>query len=145
MKITYTDKVSLVTSPLPDENKVTDGNMNEIKQTTNYNDDSLPPIASGYEYFGTTAPNDHYMIADGTAISREDYSELYAIIGTTYGDGDGATTFNLPDLRRRYPLMKGNDDTLGTTGGSEGLYAQVNPIGRWNELSKCRSFIRNKL
>lgn len=145
MKITYIDKVSLVTSPLPNENKVTDLDMNEIKQVVNYNADSLPPIASGYEYFGTTAPNDHYMIADGTAISREDYAELFAIIGTTYGDGDGATTFNLPDLRRRYPLMKGNDDTLGTTGGSEELYAQVNPTGRWNELPKCRSFIYNKL
>ena len=104
MKVDYTDKVSLITSPLPEENKVTDLNMNQIKQAINYNDDSLAPIGSGYEYFGTTAPNDHYMIADGTAISREDYSELYAIIGTTYGDGDGATTFNLPDLRRRYQV-----------------------------------------
>lgn len=145
MKITYIDKVSLVTSPLPNENKVTDLDMNEIKQVVNYNADSLPPIASGYEYFGTTAPNDHYMIADGTAISREDYAELFAIIGTTYGHGDGATTFNLPDLRRRYPLMKGSDDNMGATGGSEELYAQVNPTGRWNELSKCGSFIRNKL
>lgn len=136
MKVDYTDKVSLITSPLPEENKVTDLNMNQIKQAINYNDDSLAPIGSGYEYFGTTAPNDHYMIADGTAISREDYSELYAIIGTTYGDGDGATTFNLPDLRRRYPLMKGDSDTLGTTGGSEELFAKVNPTGRWYELPK---------
>lgn len=125
MKITYNDKTSLITRPLPNENKVTDGDMNEIKRVVNHND---TPIGSGYEYFGTTLP-DNYVWADGSAISRTDYAELFAVLGTTYGTGDGTTTFNVPDLRRRYPLMKGGSDTLGTTGGSEELYVQANPIG----------------
>lgn len=139
MKITYNDKTSLVISPLPNENKVTDDDMNEIKQVVNHND---TPIGVGYEYFGIVLPT-NYVWADGSAISRTDYAELFEVMGTYYGEGDGVTTFNVPDLRRCYPLMKGDNDTLGTTGGSEGLYAQVNPTGRWNELSKCRSFIYN--
>ena len=125
MKITYNDKTSLVTSPLPNENKVTDDDMNEIKQVVNHND---TPIGVGYEYFGAVLPT-NYVWADGSALSRTDYSELFEVIGTTYGDGDGTTTFNVPDLRRRHPLNKGDSDTLGTTGGSEELYAQVNPTG----------------
>lgn len=138
MKITYNDKTSLVISPLPNENKVTDDDMNEIKQVVNHND---TPIGSGYEYFGTVLP-DNYVWADGSAISRTDYSELFEVIGTAYGEGDGVTTFNVPDLRRRYPLTKGDNDTLGTTGGSESLYAQANPRGEGlNYKNAGRSFI----
>lgn len=125
MKITYNDKTSLVTSPLPNENKVTDDDMNEIKNVVNANE---MPIGSGHEYFGTVLPT-NYVWADGSAISRTDYSELFEVLGTTYGTGDGTTTFNVPDLRKRYPLMKGDNDTIGTTGGSESLYAQANPRG----------------
>ena len=140
MKITYNDKTSLVISPLPDENKVTDNDMNEIKQVVNHND---TPIGSGYEYFGAVLPT-NYVWADGSAISRTDYSELFEVIGTAYGEGDGVTTFNVPDLRRRYPLMKGNDDTLGTTGGSEELFAKVNPTsGGMNYQNSGRSFTTN--
>lgn len=125
MQITYEDKVNLHTSAVPRKNKVTDADLNEIKQVVNHND---TPIGSGHEYFGTTLPT-NYVWADGSAISRTDYSELFEVIGTTYGTGDGTTTFNVPDLRRRHPIMKDSDDTIGTTGGSEEIYAQANPIG----------------
>jgi microcystin-dependent protein len=62
------------------------------------------PVGSGCDFFGTTAP-ENYMFANGTAISRTDYAELFAIIGTTYGAGDGSTTFNLPDKRERVSAM----------------------------------------
>ena len=62
------------------------------------------PIGSGMDYFGTTAP-ENYLFADGSAISRSEYSELFSIIGTTYGAGDGSTTFNLPDKRSRVSVM----------------------------------------
>lgn len=83
--------------------------------------DSGLPIGSGMDYFGTTAPV-NYMFADGSAISRTEYSELFSIIGTTYGSGDGSTTFNLPDKRTRVSVMKnasGTFATLGQTGGAE--------------------------
>lgn len=69
---------------------------------------------------GTTAPIG-YLMCDGSAVSRTTYALLFAVIGTTYGVGDGSTTFNLPDLRQRFPLGKaagGTGSTLGGTGGA---------------------------
>ena len=51
-------------------------------------------------FAGSTAPRG-YLVCDGSAVSRDDYSALFAVIGTTYGAGDGSTTFNLPDLSGR--------------------------------------------
>ena len=47
-------------------------------------------------YAGTTAPSG-YLACDGSAVSRTTYANLFAVIGTAYGEGDGSTTFNLPD------------------------------------------------
>lgn len=75
-------------------------------------------------YAGETIP-DGYLLCDGSAVSREIYALLYYVIGTTYGDGDGSTTFNLPNLKGR--VITGLDstqtefDTLGETGGSKNL------------------------
>lgn len=46
-------------------------------------------------------PPQPWLICDGRAVSRTFYSDLFAMIGSTYGDGDGTDTFNLPDLRGR--------------------------------------------
>jgi hypothetical protein len=48
-------------------------------------------------FAGTTAP-EGWLVCDGSIVSRTDYADLFAQIGSTYGDGDGSTTFNLPDL-----------------------------------------------
>jgi microcystin-dependent protein len=53
-----------------------------------------------------------WLLCDGSAISRTTYSSLYTAIGTTYGTGDGTTTFNIPDLRGR--VIAGKDDMGGT-------------------------------
>ncbi len=58
------------------------------------------PIGAGCDFYGATAP-DGFMFADGSAISRIKYAQLFKIIGTLYGEGDGSTTFNLPDKRNR--------------------------------------------
>ena len=57
---------------------------------------SSAPVGSSLDHYGTTAP-EHYLVCDGSAISRAAYPELYAVIGTLYGAGDGTTTFNLPN------------------------------------------------
>ena len=64
---------------------------------------------------GTTVP-EGYLICDGSAVSRTTYSALFAVIGTTYGVGNGSSTFNLPNFQGRY-LKQG---TVGTY-GSESL------------------------
>lgn len=69
------------------------------------------PIGSVLAYAGPTAPT-LWLLCDGSAKSRTTYSSLFAIIGTTYGVGDGSTTFNLPDLRGRAPF---GDDNMGGT------------------------------
>lgn len=81
---------------------------------------SAVPTGAILPYGGSSAPTG-YLLADGTAVSRTTYSDLFAAIGTAYGVGNGVTTFNLPDLRGRFPLGKataGTGANLGDTGGS---------------------------
>jgi len=66
-----------------------------------------------------TAPNG-YLICNGQAVRRADYAALYATIGTTFGSGDGASTFNLPNYTDRMPVGKGTiASTIGSVGGSK--------------------------
>lgn len=58
----------------------------------------------------TTAPTG-WLKANGAAISRTTYADLFSAIGTTFGAGDGSTTFNLPDLRGEF--VRGYDDGRG--------------------------------
>lgn len=93
------------------------------------------PAGSIIPYAGTSAPTG-WLLCYGQAVSRTTYSDLFSAIGTTYGSGDGSTTFNVPDCRGR--VVAGQDDmggtsanrltdqsggldgdTLGDTGGSE--------------------------
>jgi hypothetical protein len=62
-----------------------------------------------------------WLLCNGSAISRTTYADLFAAIGTTYGVGNGSTTFNIPDLRGRVPVGTDSSqtefDALGETGG----------------------------
>jgi microcystin-dependent protein len=77
------------------------------------------------DYAGTGAVPTGYLLCDGSAISRTTYADLFAAIGTTWGVGDGTTTFNLPDTRRRVSMGKGGSgsstigNAVGNTGGEE--------------------------
>lgn len=80
---------------------------------------SVPPGAIT-AYVAAAAPAG-WLLCDGSAVSRTTYAALFAIIASTYGGGDGTTTFNLPDLRGRIPVGK-NAATFGSlaaTGGEE--------------------------
>lgn len=59
------------------------------------------PLGGLMPYVGATAPNSNFAIPIGQAISRTTFATLFALTGTTFGVGDGTTTFNLPDLRGR--------------------------------------------
>lgn len=87
-------------------NKTTGDTSRIVAGGTLYADN---PIGSIIPYGGATAPSG-WIICDGTAISRTIYSELFAVIGTAYGSGDGSTTFNLPDLRETVPVGVGENN-----------------------------------
>jgi microcystin-dependent protein len=63
-------------------------------------------------YAGATEPSG-WLFARGQAVSRTTYADLFAALSTTYGAGDGSTTFNLPDLRGR--VVAGQDDMGGSS------------------------------
>lgn len=73
-------------------------------------------------YGGSTAP-EGWLICDGSAVSRTTYASLFAVIGTTYGAGDGSTTFNIPNVKGRsivgYDTSQTEFDTIGETGGAK--------------------------
>ena len=63
--------------------------------------DGVLPTGSYIQFAGSQAP-DGFLVCNGGAISRTTYGALFAVIGTTYGSGDGSTTFNLPNLIDRF-------------------------------------------
>ncbi len=73
------------------------------------------PVGTVVSTVLTTAPSG-WLLCDGSAVSRTTYADLFAGIGTTYGSGDGSTTFNLPDMRGRVAMGAGT----GTGGGASG-------------------------
>ena len=80
-------------------------------------------IGSIYMFAGSTAPA-KFLVCDGSAVSRSTYSDLFDIVGTVYGAGDGSSTFNLPDLSGRVAVGASNHRALGSTGGSESVVLQ---------------------
>ncbi len=98
------------------------------------------PLAAGLDYWGTSTPNSAFAFPTGQAISRTTYAALFAIMGTSYGVGDGSTTFNLPDKSERVSVMRSNgagrlsptyfganSGVMGAVGGGES-----NSIGQAN-------------
>jgi len=67
-----------------------------------------------------------FLECNGSAVSRSTYSALFAIIGTTYGSGDGSTTFNVPDLADNVPVGKSNNKALASTGGANTVASSGN-------------------
>ena len=74
-------------------------------------------------FAGDTAPAG-WLMCDGSAVDRTTYADLFAVLGTQYGLGNGTTTFNLPNIQNRFPVGKGPtswSDTLNKKGGSKDL------------------------
>jgi len=89
--------------------------------------DAGTPLAAIIPYGGSTAPS-LWLLCFGQNVSRTTYAALFAVISTTYGVGDGSTTFGIPDLRGR--VVAGQDDMGGTsadrlTGLTDGVDGDV--------------------
>lgn len=71
-------------------------------------------------YGGGSAPQG-WLLCDGSLVDRGAFPDLFTVIGTAYGAGDGMTTFRLPDLNGKFPLGASASHARGETGGSESL------------------------
>lgn len=72
----------------------------------------LIPLGGMIDFIGPVSPNSSLVLPFGQAISRTTYATLFALVSTTYGVGDGSTTFNIPDFRGR---VAGGRDSMGGT------------------------------
>lgn len=71
------------------------------------------PTGTIITFAGKTIP-DGYLLCNGQAVSRTTYSDLFSILGTLYGAGDGSTTFNLPNLQHRFPEFTTSLEEVGS-------------------------------
>lgn len=88
----------------------TEDKLKLVAGSTNFSD---APVGAIFPFGGTDIPVS-FLLCDGSAVSRTDYEDLFNVIGTAFGTGDGSTTFNLPDLREAVP--KGAGETGQTVG-----------------------------
>jgi microcystin-dependent protein len=103
------------------------------------------PLGAVIPYTGSIAPNANFILPAGQAISRTTYAAYFALVGTTFGSGDGSATFNVPDLRGRALIALDNlngtpanritsggsgiaGTTIGATGGAETVTLATNQI-----------------
>ena len=91
-------------------------------------------------YFAASTPPTGFLKANGAAVSRTTYADLFAVIGTTWGVGNGSTTFNLPDLRGEF--VRGWDDARGVDSGRSFGSAQGDAI---RNITGEAGYIRVKL
>lgn len=102
------------------KNTVPTPTLNDTKQIANVefvktNLNLAVPAGTVIMYGSNTAPNG-YIACNGAAISRTTYASLFNVIGTTFGAGNGSTTFNLPDFNNRFAYGS-NGSNLGSKGG----------------------------
>lgn len=96
------------------------------------------PAPGSVIYTAKSAAPTGYLKANGAAVPRTTYAELFAAIGTTFGAGDGSTTFNLPDLRGEF--VRGFDDGRGVDSGRVFGASQTDAFqGHWHSVVQIAS------
>jgi microcystin-dependent protein len=135
-QITFQDKVNINTeTSIPEINKLTDDNINKMKQAINLN----APAGVISMYGGSTAPSG-WLLCDGSAVSRTTYARLFSAIGTKYGSGNGSTTFNLPNFKGRVPVGLDSSQTefnsLNKKGGEKTHTLTINEMPSHNHRTE---------
>ena len=110
---------------------ITDGTVTWLIQPT-----SEAPTGVVQAFAGRTTPQG-WLLCDGSAVSRTDYAALYAVIGTTYGAGDGSTTFNLPNLVDKFVEGSATAGTVKSAGlpNITGDFSKTGIIGIFDHTS----------
>lgn len=103
------------TTPPPDDLEDHGPFGPERGHSPTYSKNLLVPRGAIVMWGGAAAPIG-WMLCQGGTLKRTE--PLFAVIGTTYGTGDGSTTFNVPDMQEKFPLGKGGTHALGATGGA---------------------------
>ena len=94
------------------------------------------PVGSIFWLAAQTAP-EGYLICDGSAVSRTEYADLFAAIGTTFGAGDGSTTFALPNLRAAF--IRG----AGSQNGYSATFGQKQEATKWVKIATDSKTVGN--
>jgi len=105
------------------------------------------PSGAIIAFAGSSAPTG-WLMCDGAAVSRTTYSDLYAIQGDVYGNGDGSTTFNVPDMRGRTGISAGTGSgltarTLGDEIGEEDHTLTISELASHHHVSGSRGTQKN--
>lgn len=108
--------------PQTRDTKASDGNDYYATQ-------QVPSVPAGVisMWAAAVAPNG-WLICDGSPVSRTTYAELFSVVGTTWGSGDGSTTFNIPDLRNKTIRAVGSSYSLASTGGADSVVLTANNL-----------------
>jgi len=97
---------------------------------------------------GSNPDTDNYAVANGSAISRTDYPDLFSVVGTTFGSGDGSTTFNLPDLSGqtiRHNSTPGVETTYAAPTHSHGSLRIANGYGSSGNTADANNSVRDSV
>ena len=100
------------------------------------------PTATIVPWSSASVPSG-FLECNGAAVSRTTYADLFAIVGTTYGAGDGSSTFNVPDLQDNVAVGKSNNKNLGSTGGANTVTSTGNVGGSTANASLSISQLAN--
>lgn len=99
---------------------------NGTTSTFNTADTNYMPTGTVLPFAGNTIPNG-YLLCDGSAVSRSTYANLFNVIGTLYGAGDGSTTFNLPNLVERF-VEGGSSSGEVKNAGLPNITGEISPL-----------------
>ena len=94
------------------------------------------PVGTISAFGGSTAP-DGWLLCQGQALSRTEYASLFSVIGTSFGSGDGSTTFNIPDLRGTFAEgLPASGRTLGesVSAGLPNISGSVGGVIKYNDI-----------
>lgn len=106
----------------------------------------LVPSGVVSPFAGSAAPTG-WLLCDGSAVSRSTYSALFSVVGTTYGTGNGSTTFNLPNLKGRVPVgLDGTQtefDNLNESGGAKAVTLTTAEMPSHNHTQDAHNHTQN--
>ena len=86
------------------------------------------PTATIVPWSSASVPSG-FLECNGANVSRTTYADLFAVVGTTYGTGDGSSTFGLPDLQDNVAIGKSGTKAIGSTGGANTVTSTGNVGG----------------